>query len=429
MNKYLPFILKKGKPILQNYSNNSALNLLNNTSQISKNSVFKNQFSYLESEKKNESSTKVGQTIEEEFLSSSKVPDSEFNSGRWSDDEHIKFINGMLEYGNEWKLVQKVIKTRSSTQARSHAQKFFLKIKNSIKKKNLIKDSEGIIKYIFNSEKKINEGIPLNELQKKRLIDVIISNIKKKDKDIFNFTEIQNKMNSSIKNEDEHSFSDNSNENQKNNKIFILNKEYKAIKYIPNNADLSTGKRETIFCGKKRKGSYDDNKIRKIFEIIKVNKYKSNNDMNKNKISDKYKSLIPIQNNAINIKCNKNLKNENNNENCNENISSQNIVTPFLGGKYIINNNIINITNNFNNNLFINKNIINNHINNAIHIFDFINNNDLTIIDGNNIDYIDTFDRFNNYTEALNDNDENKEKKIAIWKMNFLLNLIFLKIK
>ena len=143
-------------------------------------------------------------------------------------------------------------------------------------------DSEDILKYIFNSEKKINEGIPLNELQKKRLIDVIISNIKKKDKDIFNFTEIQNKMNSSIKNEDEHSFSDNSNENQKNNKIFILNKEYKAIKYIPNNADLSTEKRETIFYGKKRKGSYDDNKIRKIFEIIKVNKYKSNNDMHKN---------------------------------------------------------------------------------------------------------------------------------------------------
>ena len=43
-------------------------------------------------------------------------------------------------------------------------------------------DSEDILKYIFNSEKKINEGIPLNELQKKKLIDVIISNIKKRIK-------------------------------------------------------------------------------------------------------------------------------------------------------------------------------------------------------------------------------------------------------
>ena len=60
-------------------------------------------------------------------------------------------------------------------------------------------------------------------------------------------------MNSSIKNEDEHSFSDNSNENRKNNKIFILNKEYKEIKYIPNNADLSTEKEKLFFMGKKEK--------------------------------------------------------------------------------------------------------------------------------------------------------------------------------
>ena len=52
-----------------------------------------------------------------------------FNNGRWSDEEHKKFLEGILEYGNEWKKVQKIIKTRSSTQARSHAQKFFLKIK------------------------------------------------------------------------------------------------------------------------------------------------------------------------------------------------------------------------------------------------------------------------------------------------------------
>jgi hypothetical protein len=33
-----------------------------------------------------------------------------------------------LKYGNEWKSVQKYVGTRSSTQARSHAQKFFVKI-------------------------------------------------------------------------------------------------------------------------------------------------------------------------------------------------------------------------------------------------------------------------------------------------------------
>ena len=61
---------------------------------------------------------------EEEYL--------KHNSGRWSEEEHQKFIEGILEYGNEWKKVRKIIKTRTSTQARSHAQKFFLRIKKNI---------------------------------------------------------------------------------------------------------------------------------------------------------------------------------------------------------------------------------------------------------------------------------------------------------
>ena len=67
-------------------------------------------------------------STDDEYITSN----SSFNSGRWSEEEHQKFIEGILEYGNEWKKVQKIIKTRSSTQARSHAQKFFLRIKKSI---------------------------------------------------------------------------------------------------------------------------------------------------------------------------------------------------------------------------------------------------------------------------------------------------------
>jgi len=53
-----------------------------------------------------------------------------FNVGRWTEDEHKKFIQAIFQYGNDWKLVQKHIKTRSSTQSRSHSQKFFLKLRN-----------------------------------------------------------------------------------------------------------------------------------------------------------------------------------------------------------------------------------------------------------------------------------------------------------
>ena len=59
-----------------------------------------------------------------------KLKKNVYNIGRWTEEEHRRFIEAILKYGNEWKAVQKHIKTRSSTQSRSHSQKFFLKIKN-----------------------------------------------------------------------------------------------------------------------------------------------------------------------------------------------------------------------------------------------------------------------------------------------------------
>jgi len=53
----------------------------------------------------------------------------EFINGRWTQEEHQKFIDSILKYGNDWRKVEKYIGSRSSTQARSHAQKFFEKMK------------------------------------------------------------------------------------------------------------------------------------------------------------------------------------------------------------------------------------------------------------------------------------------------------------
>ena len=60
-----------------------------------------------------------------------KQKESHFNTGRWQKEEHQRFVEAILKFGNEWKKVQKYVKTRSSTQARSHAQKFFYKIKKN----------------------------------------------------------------------------------------------------------------------------------------------------------------------------------------------------------------------------------------------------------------------------------------------------------
>jgi SHAQKYF class myb-like DNA-binding protein len=57
---------------------------------------------------------------------------SDINSnGRWTKEEHNRFIESIILYGNDWKKIQKYVKTRTSTQARSHAQKFLMKLKNS----------------------------------------------------------------------------------------------------------------------------------------------------------------------------------------------------------------------------------------------------------------------------------------------------------
>jgi SHAQKYF class myb-like DNA-binding protein len=55
--------------------------------------------------------------------------EDDVNEGRWDASEHMRFIEAINFYGNEWKEVQKYIGTRSSNQVRSHAQKFFLKLK------------------------------------------------------------------------------------------------------------------------------------------------------------------------------------------------------------------------------------------------------------------------------------------------------------
>jgi SHAQKYF class myb-like DNA-binding protein len=52
---------------------------------------------------------------------------SEDHSGRWTPQEHALFLTGLEKFGKNWKAIERVVGTRTSTQARSHAQKYFLK--------------------------------------------------------------------------------------------------------------------------------------------------------------------------------------------------------------------------------------------------------------------------------------------------------------
>jgi SHAQKYF class myb-like DNA-binding protein len=83
-----------------------------------------------------------------------------YTSGRWKSDEHQRFIDAIIKYGNNWRQVQKCVGTRSSTQTRSHAQKFFEKLKRSkIFKHHKYDFSKNSLKILHD----IMENLPLKE--------------------------------------------------------------------------------------------------------------------------------------------------------------------------------------------------------------------------------------------------------------------------
>lgn len=69
----------------------------------------------------------VGYNILKEHKYMSNKIDKKVN-GRWSKAEQNRFMQGLAKFGRNWVEVQKVVKTRTLTQVRSHAQKVFLKM-------------------------------------------------------------------------------------------------------------------------------------------------------------------------------------------------------------------------------------------------------------------------------------------------------------
>lgn len=53
-------------------------------------------------------------------------------TGRWSKEEHEKFIESLHLFGKDWKKVESHIGTRSGAQIRSHAQKFFNRVEKEL---------------------------------------------------------------------------------------------------------------------------------------------------------------------------------------------------------------------------------------------------------------------------------------------------------
>jgi SHAQKYF class myb-like DNA-binding protein len=139
---------------MQNLMKKTEINLVNQSENEKKRTLPKVLFESVSGENKSNKKMKLKKRekvifglIRDDFTSKIKIPsenlkesvpskkesrrkkkESSFNTGRWQQEEHQRFIEALLKYGNDWKSVQKHVGSRSSTQARSHAQKFFVKI-------------------------------------------------------------------------------------------------------------------------------------------------------------------------------------------------------------------------------------------------------------------------------------------------------------
>ena len=95
--------------------------------------------------------------------------DDQSSMGRWTRDEHNKFVDGLRKYGKNWKLIEDYVNTRSGSQIRSHAQKFFSRLE---KQCNISKGE--IFKYLDKISNDLLEFNSENEMLRKRKIWEVI---------------------------------------------------------------------------------------------------------------------------------------------------------------------------------------------------------------------------------------------------------------
>lgn len=70
-------------------------------------------------------STEENQTM---IIAKKNVCGDKEKVGRWSQEEHEVFLEGLESFGKQWKVIAGLIGTRTVVQVRTHAQKYFQKV-------------------------------------------------------------------------------------------------------------------------------------------------------------------------------------------------------------------------------------------------------------------------------------------------------------
>eukprot|EP00829_Urostomides_striatus_P009691 TRINITY_DN2145_c0_g2_i1.p1 TRINITY_DN2145_c0_g2~~TRINITY_DN2145_c0_g2_i1.p1 ORF type:complete len:239 (+),score=67.22 TRINITY_DN2145_c0_g2_i1:36-719(+) len=94
----------------------------------------------------------------------SSEPGKIAGTGRWTEKEHKLFIEALEKYGKDWKKVKEYVGTRTTTQARSHAQKYFSKVERRQRPKLKEKEPDSIPKKIITPEATVHKLTPEEEL-------------------------------------------------------------------------------------------------------------------------------------------------------------------------------------------------------------------------------------------------------------------------
>jgi hypothetical protein len=216
-------------------------------------------------------------------------------------------------------------------------------------------NAKNLINYVFNTIKKLNGGEKITVNEKKRALNVIISNFQNFRKDeIQSCNMLVNDTNSQKDGDKSIFYEKECNKNiasEKNNIIIEINNSN-----IDNKKNVKENKIE--FCNKKRKNS---SPINKIFQINKVIKHKNSNTFNKIKEN-------PNKQNHENLKKSKIKKSKKKKES--KNIFNHSIICPIISESYKINN-IKESIDNFNNLIY----NINTNFNNKENTNYFTNNN------------------------------------------------------
>ena len=214
---------------------------------------------------------------------------SDSSNGRWTKEEHNRFIEAIIKFGNDWKKVQKYVSTRTSTQARSHAQKFLLKLRNSdfFKKKNIDRNLSWaktiqFIKNNFSNEelesilKNVHCNINNYNCNKKIKGKKIKLNKLNSDSTEFNSDDSESDFSDFYNNKNTH-FNDYRKESDFNC-LFYLENENDNLKPNKSNDDYI----QTFIQNFNRKGSYINdldftiNDIKNIYHDNKINNYSYN---------------------------------------------------------------------------------------------------------------------------------------------------------